>query len=187
MDAAVVRGGSRCCTTNDRLRRRPVDTRADTKSAKDILKGVSSLMEARGMSLTVRLTSMSDTGRGADWGGGVCGRPTTVEGGRFRKGEPGRWGTVGEPGREPGSCGECGRGTAPTLVVALRCRYGGSAETGFWTGAATRGILRDSMDVNNRPGSPKDDRHDISRRPRAITLPGAWRTGPSVTDLRLRV
>jgi hypothetical protein len=123
---AVVRGGWRCCTAIHRLRRRPAETAADTTSAKEILKGVSSFMESRGTSRTVRLTSMSDTGRGGGWGGGVCGRPTTVDGGRFRKGDPGRWEGVGEPGRdgEPGRCGP------PALDVALRFKYGGSADTG---------------------------------------------------------
>lgn len=42
-------------------------------------------------------------------------------------------------------------------------------------------------DVNNRPGSPKDERHEISNLPRAMIFPGACVTGNGGTTFGERM
>lgn len=106
---------------------------------------------------------------------------------RLRKGELGLMGGVA--GRDGACCGEPGRGGAPEVTVAPRWRYGGTADaacTGAGKGMRRESIYRKISDdyivvlgmtrrteVRRRPGSPKEDRQEISSRPRGIILPGA--------------
>lgn len=99
---------------------------------------------------------------------GDCGKMAVAGVGLPLIGEPGLW-AGGVPGRDwLNSCGECGR--EGVEVAKERFKYGGSAEAGW--GAGRGGILRESIEVNSRPGSPKEDFQEISNRPRWMMLPG---------------
>jgi hypothetical protein len=63
MVAKAVRGGCKCWTASSNVRRRPGGMSADTARVNEMVKGFSSLIESRGMSRTLRLTSMSETGK----------------------------------------------------------------------------------------------------------------------------
>ena len=68
---------------------------------------------------------------------------------------------------------------------AVRFKYEGTADAGG--GADGKGIRLVSMEVSNRPGSPNDDRQEMSSLPRGIMLPGVRVGGTVVLVFVLRI